>query len=34
VLKNVGKRFGGRLARNCAVETGSVIEVNQQVDLT
>ncbi len=34
VLRDIGKRFGGRLALNCAVETGGVIEVKQQVALT
>ena len=32
VLKDIGKRFGGRLALNCAVDTGGVIELNQQVE--
>ena len=33
VLKDIGKRFGGRLALNCAVETGGVIELNQKVEV-
>jgi uncharacterized protein YcbX len=33
VLNDIGKRFRGRLALNCTVETGGVIEVNQKVEL-
>ncbi len=34
VLKDIAKRFGRRLALNCAVESGGVIQLNQQVELT
>lgn len=33
VLKDIVKRFGGKLALNCAVEKGGRIEVNQTVEL-
>lgn len=33
VLKDIVKRFGGKLALNCAVEQGGRIEVNQTVEL-
>ena len=33
VLKDIVKRFGGKLALNCAVERGGRIEVNQTVEL-
>lgn len=33
VLRDIVKRFGGRLALNCAVENAGVIERNQKVEL-
>lgn len=33
VLKDIGKRFGGELALNCAVEQGGTIERDQKVEL-
>lgn len=33
VLKDIVKRFGGKLALNCAVEQGGSIKRNQKVDL-
>lgn len=33
VLKDIAKRFGGKLALNCAVEEGGTIERNQEVEL-
>jgi hypothetical protein len=33
VLKDIVKRFGGKLALNCAVEKGGQIELNQKVEL-
>jgi len=33
VLQDIVKRFSGRLALNCAVETGGAIELNQKVEL-
>ncbi|MBI3209732.1 MAG: MOSC N-terminal beta barrel domain-containing protein [Candidatus Solibacter usitatus] len=33
VLRDIVKRFGGRLALNCDVERGGVIRVGQEVDL-
>ena len=33
VLRDIVKRFGGKLALNCEVVSGGVIRVNQEVDL-
>jgi hypothetical protein len=33
VLKDIVRRFGGKLALNCAVEKGGAIELNQKVEL-
>ena len=33
VLKDIVKRFAGKLALNCAVEQGGMIELNQKVEL-
>lgn len=33
VLKDIGKRFGGKLALNCGVEQGGMVELNQAAEI-